>query len=106
MPACQVAQPNCPYNLQHIPAAARRAHTASSSKSRHRLLPPANRFLRPRRLLLRHLPRDEALGLARSAGRGEDGYEHRCVGVRSWVLWLADNRDRVESTGRSPHFRS
>jgi hypothetical protein len=76
----------------------RRAHTASS-KSHHGLLPPADRFLGPRRLLLRHLPRDEALELARSAGGGERGYERGCVGARSWVLWPADNHDRVESAG-------
>lgn len=83
----------------------RRAHTASS-KSCHRLLPPADRFLGPRRLLLRHLPRDEALEPARSAGGGERGYKRERVGAQSWVLWLADNRDRVESAGRSLHSDS
>lgn len=42
--------------------------------------------------------------LARSAGGGERGYERGCAGARSWVLWLADNRNRVESAGRSLHF--
>jgi hypothetical protein len=29
--------------------------------------------------------------------------ERGCVGARSWVLWLADNRDCVELAGRSLH---
>ena len=117
MPACQAAQvpsqPHLPPPQLTSPVQLplqppthprrRRAHTASSSKSRHRPLPPANRFLGPRRPLLRYLPRDEALEPARSAGGGERGYERGCVGARSWVLWLADNRDRVESAGRSLH---
>lgn len=85
MPACQAAQaPSQPHLPPHqltspvqLPLQPprhprrHRAHTASSSKSGHRLLPPADRFPELRRVLLRRPPRDEALELARSAGGGE-----------------------------------